>query len=671
MKGTTKWVYRATFAAVALSLVAVVARAQQVPKPSGKESPQIESELRSGGNFHSSFASSEFASQGGTVIQGAPFSAVGVKETTQILSDNRRITRRMTQSIYRDSEGRTRNEWGNETKSQTGRRFPIIYDAVTDTLYWGQMALKSQLPRKDTPPRKVKIITPQSPPDDVTKVLGETIEPLGTKTIEGVTAEGVRVTTTITMTEIGGVQSNKVIYERWYSQELRRNVLIKVTDPRFGEAVYRLTRIDRTEPARELFKIPTAENTPASPTAPTSPNAPPSLVEGEREPGAPVSVKLERGGHVSVDNRTTGRIRIIGWDRDTVEATATSERGVEAVRFAVRETPEKYIWLKADYLERDGDKPPRLDVKPRPEATPQSEETPPQESPKESPKIAPAPSTLPLASGRPAIMKGPFRLPGIIRRPEALADEDYTGPPMVDGQPLEVHLEVRVPRYAEIELIKVIRSPVEVTGVETPIVVLGNKGDVVLKNVRDAEVRTRSGSVEIEDAAGFVEVVTAGGPVQVRRAGGDVRVLSISGKIEIECVRGRVNVDSADGSVTLSNVQGDVEANSSNSNVLFTGAIREDGRYHLKTMSGAIEMAVRDKAPGFTAALSSYTGTIENDFQLQLRQSSEQHMETDVNRRIIGSHGNGRAQITLDSFDGKIKLAKLSPGAVKECKIQN
>ncbi|HUQ33712.1 MAG TPA: DUF4097 family beta strand repeat-containing protein [Pyrinomonadaceae bacterium] len=661
MKGTTKWVYRATFAAVALSLVAGVARAQQAPTPSGKESPQIESELRSGGNFHSSFASSEFASQGGTIIQGAPFSAVGVKETAQILSDGRRITRRMVQSIYRNSEGSTRNEWGNETKSPTARSFPIIYDAATGALYFGRSSLGSKSPLKDAAQRKVKVITPQSPPDDITRVLGETIEPLGTKTIEGVTAEGVRVTTTIPMTEIGGVRSNKVIYERWYSQELRRNVLIKVTDPRFGEAVYRLTRIDRNEPARELFQTAAAEN------APTSSNSPAVPVEGERNPGAPVSVKLERGGHVSVDNRTTGRIRIIGWDRDTVEATATSERGVEAVRFAVRETPEKYIWLKADYLERDGDKPTRLDVKPRPEATPQSEETPQQESS----KMAPAPSTLPLASGRPANMKEPFRLPGIIRKPEALADEDYVGPPMVDGQPLEVHLEVRVPRYAEIELIKVIRSPVEVTGVETPIVVLGNKGDVVLKNVRDVEVRTRSGSVEIEDAAGFVEVVTAGGPIQVRRAGGDVRVLSISGKIEIECVRGRVNVDSADGSVTLSNVQGDVEANSSNSNVLFTGAIREDGRYHLKTMSGAIEMAVRDKGPGFTAALSSYTGTIENDFQLQIKQSSEQHMETDVNRRIIGSHGNGRAQITLDSFDGKIKLAKLTPGAVKECKIQN
>jgi hypothetical protein len=639
MKSRAMWSHRFMLAVMVLSVTACITNAQEISKPSGKNSPQIESELRAGGNFHSSFASSEFASNGSTVVQGAPFSAVGTKETTQILSDGRRITRRMTTSIYRNAQGSTRLEWGNSTKTTNAAspRVAMIYDAVSGALYFGHQALRSKAPLTDADRRKVKIITPQSPPDDITKALGETIEPLGTKTIEGVAAEGVRITTTIPMTEIGGQQSNKVIYERWYSQELRRNVLIKVTDPRFGEALYRLTNIDRTEPARELFQVP-AESTP-----------PTSVVK--EEPGAPVSIKLERGGHVAVDNRTTGRIRIIGWDRDTIEATATSERGAEAVRFVVRDTPERYVRLKADYLKRETE-----DENSRPESTPRVEET----TRQESTKIAPPPSIPPLYPG----------LPATIRKPETIPDNN-SEPPLRDGRPIEVHLEVHVPRYAEIELIKVIRSRVEVTGVESPIVVIGDKSDVVLKNVREAEVRTRSGAVEVEDAAGFVEVVTASGPVRVLRAGSDVRVLSISGKIDIDCVRGRVNVDSADGTVSLNNVQGDVEANASSSDLSFAGAIREDGRYHLKTMSGAIEMALRDNVPGFTAALSSYRGTIENDFQLQVNQSREQHSEGEVNRRIIGRYGDGQAQITLDSFDGRIKLAKLAPAAAKECKIQN
>ena len=116
----------------------------------------------------------------------------------------------------------------------------------------------------------------------------------------------------------------------------------------------------------------------------------------------------------------------------------------------------------------------------------------------------------------------------------------------------------------------------------------------------------------------------------------------------------------------MNNIQGDVDANTSNSNVLFAGAIHADGRYHLKSMSGAVEMLVQDKPPGFTAALSSYLGIIDNEFQLKTKQSS-QHEET-VNRRIIGSFGSGRAQIMLDTFDGKVNLRKMPTGMLIECK---
>ncbi|HKR02933.1 MAG TPA: DUF4097 family beta strand repeat-containing protein [Pyrinomonadaceae bacterium] len=368
-----------------------------------------------------------------------------------------------------------------------------------------------------------------------------------------------------------------------------------------------------------------------------------------------VSFKLRRGGHVAVDNRTTGRIVIVGWDRDTVEAVATSERGAELVRTSVTDSPDDFILLKADYLKRDGEETARPAPTPYPAATP----------------AIIVPPDVPPVSTVPAVTPPKIRPPENFRKPPVFSDGVKNDPPMRDGRPIEVHLEVRVPRYAEIELIKVNRSNVEVTNVDTPIVILGDKSNVVLRHVGQAEVRTRSGAVEIEDVRGLVEVTTASGSVRVLRAGGDVRVFSISGDMNIECVRGRVNVDSADGSIRLANVGGDVEASASNSNVYFAGPIREDGRYHLKTMSGAVVMALRDKPPGFTAALSSYRGTIENDFQLQIKPTTEQHTDGDVNRRLIGRHGDGQAQITLDSFDGKVKLGKLAPAQTSECQTQN
>ena len=49
-------------------------------------------------------------SYGAKPIKGAPYSAEAVKEIEQVLIDGNRIYRRTASSIYRDSEGRTRNE---------------------------------------------------------------------------------------------------------------------------------------------------------------------------------------------------------------------------------------------------------------------------------------------------------------------------------------------------------------------------------------------------------------------------------------------------------------------------------------------------------------------------------------------------------------------------------
>ena len=81
-------------------------------------------------------------------------------------------------------------------------------------------------------------------------------ESLGTRSIEGVEAEGVRQTTTVAAGAIGNERPIEIVYERWYSKELELIVFSKYTDPRFGEQSYRLTNIKRDEPGGELFTLP-------------------------------------------------------------------------------------------------------------------------------------------------------------------------------------------------------------------------------------------------------------------------------------------------------------------------------------------------------------------------------------------------------------------------------
>jgi hypothetical protein len=81
-------------------------------------------------------------------------------------------------------------------------------------------------------------------------------ESLGTKTIEGVTAEGVRTTATWPVGAVGNDKPLIVVTEVWNSPELGIEVLRKLSDPRIGESITRLTRISRAEPDAALFKPP-------------------------------------------------------------------------------------------------------------------------------------------------------------------------------------------------------------------------------------------------------------------------------------------------------------------------------------------------------------------------------------------------------------------------------
>jgi len=95
-------------------------------------------------------------------------------------------------------------------------------------------------------------------------------ESLGKQTVEGVEAEGKRTTTTIPAGKIGNEQPIQIVSERWYSPELQTVVMTRRSDPRFGETTFRLTNINRGEPARSLFEVPADYTVKEGPAAATT-----------------------------------------------------------------------------------------------------------------------------------------------------------------------------------------------------------------------------------------------------------------------------------------------------------------------------------------------------------------------------------------------------------------
>jgi hypothetical protein len=221
---------------------------------------------------------------GAEVVAGAPYSAQAVTEITQTLPDGNRIVRKVTASVYRDSAGRVRRDqvlaavgsWMPDAQPKTA----IIDDPIAHFHYIlnpdRQTAARFPAPEHHgfNGPRGNKgadaasassaqagsgAATPEAPGPDGPHHRGPgTVQKtsLGTQTIEGVQATGTQSVLTIEAGAIGNDQAIRMVWEEWYSADLKTVVLSKRTDPRFGETVYQLTQINRAEPDAALFQVP-------------------------------------------------------------------------------------------------------------------------------------------------------------------------------------------------------------------------------------------------------------------------------------------------------------------------------------------------------------------------------------------------------------------------------
>ena len=321
-------------------------------------------------------------------------------------------------------------------------------------------------------------------------------------------------------------------------------------------------------------------------------------------PGQPnqVSVKLDRGGKVVVVNRT-GETRITGWDSDMIEARAQGEEGPEAVQVRV--------------------------------------------------------------TGEGARSRVVLSVPAYNTRRHSS----------------EINLEIKLPRYADLESIESVRGDINITGLDGTVSVSTGHGVLTIKNVGslkattrngevtvagvkgDAAIRSLNGDMTVDNVSGSVDLAATNGNIIARGTGGNIQVNSASGDIDLHCIKGNATVNTASGAIMMVGVGGNIEANTASGDVIFKGSMRAGGSYKLKSISGAVEMAVQPDPPGFTATLITYSGEIETDFPLSVNAP----LTGPINRRIVGVYKDGQAQITLDSFSGTVSIVKAT-GVQTGCK---
>lgn len=232
----------------------------------------------------------------GKVVKNAPYTATAVTETTQTLGDGNHIVNTTTAQLARDSEGRTRRE---ENCAKVGNlqanalKMVTINDPVAKAHYMFMPGDggNPMMTTTDDPAWKHIVVHQMGGTDTTMQVMGPSVgmgmgmgmgagmamhksgtgsdnaeeensstkvqhESLGTQVIEGVNADGVRDTRTIPAGSIGNEKPIVITSETWTSPDLQMVVLSKRNDPRFGETVYKLTDINRSEPDPSLFQVP-------------------------------------------------------------------------------------------------------------------------------------------------------------------------------------------------------------------------------------------------------------------------------------------------------------------------------------------------------------------------------------------------------------------------------
>jgi len=202
------------------------------------------------------------------------------------------------------------------------------------------------------------------------------------------------------------------------------------------------------------------------------------------------------------------------------------------------------------------------------------------------------------------------------------------------GMPHLVEYQITVPAWMAVEL----------QGVSTDMVVEGTRATIRVETV-EGDVRVTGGRDEIS-------LQSVGGAVTLSGAQGRVAVSSVDGDLRLSDIVGGITAETVDGSIIIEKAESDaVDANTVDGDILYLGAIRNNGRYVLTTHDGVVTVSIPQETNA-TISVATFDGRLDASFPLQLRDTKA--------RRFSFTLGNGAARVELETFDGAILLRRPS-----------
>jgi hypothetical protein len=199
-----------------------------------------------------------------TPVTGAPYSAVRTTTHVQTLANGSTITHTMQVKEARDSNGRTYSETLPSTMPGEGptHSFVRVFDPVNRvSISWSAESKQATVMHMPEPGQFANARGPRA--GEVAEegrfrgnAPAATTESLGSKTINGLVADGTRTTKVIPAGAHGNSEALTITHDSWVSSDLKLEVERVDTDPRSGTTTVEVTGISREEPSASLFQAP-------------------------------------------------------------------------------------------------------------------------------------------------------------------------------------------------------------------------------------------------------------------------------------------------------------------------------------------------------------------------------------------------------------------------------
>ena len=150
-----------------------------------------------------------------------------------------------------------------------------------------------------------------------------------------------------------------------------------------------------------------------------------------------------------------------------------------------------------------------------------------------------------------------------------------------------------------------------------------------------------------------LNVGTVSGDVTGSGIRGDTEARSVSGDVILRDVTAKiVEAVTVSGNVELANVNADeVVAETVSGDVDFSGEIRKNGDYDMKTLSGDVIMRIPKNA-GAQVSGATFSGDFHTSFPITTKATSRYTKRS----RLDGTIGDGSARIRIESFSGDVEL---------------